>query len=123
MRRVLHRLPSYYLLAIFLAAAAAPHHHLDPIADLFSDRPSNSGTFVQITGPGSLDRGVYPGALVQDESCFACFHSDFVASTAVAIVIVQSLAPLAPHRPLAPPSFKPSVFVSDTSSRAPPAAA
>ncbi|HYX21026.1 MAG TPA: hypothetical protein VFA98_09310 [Thermoanaerobaculia bacterium] len=123
MRRALRRLPSFYLLAIFLAAAVAPHHHLDPIADLFSDRPSNSGTFVQITGPGSLDRGVYPGALVQDESCFACFHSDFVASPAVAIAVIQSLAPLAPHRPLAPPPFAPAIFVSGTSSRAPPAAA
>lgn len=123
MRRVIHRLPSYYLLAIFLAAAGAPHHHLDPIADLFSDRPSNSGTFVQIAGPGSLDRGVYPGLLIQDESCFACFHSDFVASPAVAIAVIQALAPLAPHRPLATPSFAPAVFVSGTSSRAPPAAA
>jgi hypothetical protein len=123
MRRLLRRLPSVYLLTIFVGAAAAPHHHLDPIADLFSDRPSNSGTFVQIAGPGSLDRGVYPGGLVQDESCFACFHSDFVASPAVAIAIVQSLAPLAPHRPPATPRFAPSVFISDTPSRAPPIAA
>ena len=123
MRRLLRRLPSFYLLTIFVAAAAAPHHHLDPIADLFSDRPSNSGTFVQIAGPGSLDRGVYPGELVQDESCFACFHSDFVASPAVAIAVIQSLAPLAPHRPLATPPFAPPVLFSDTASRAPPASA
>ncbi len=113
-------MPALYLLAVFVAAALAPHHHLDPIADLFSDRPSNSGTFVQIDGPGSLERGVYPGALVQDESCFACFHSDFVASPAVAIAIVQSLAPLAAHRLRAPTPPAPPVFFADTASRAPP---
>ena len=123
MRRLVRRVPAFYLLALFVAAAAAPHHHLDPIADLFSDRPSNSGTFVEIAGPGSLDRGVYPGNLVQDESCFACFHSDFVASPGVAIVVVQSLAPIAPHRPVAASPFAPSVFLSGTSSRAPPIAA
>ena len=121
MRRLARRISAFYLLALFVAAAAAPHHHLDPIADLFSDRPSNSGTFVQIAGPGSLDRGVYPGSLVQDESCFACFHSDFVASPAVAIVVLQALAP-APHRPFSTTPSAPSVFLTDTSSRAPPAA-
>lgn len=115
----LRRLTACYLLALFVAAAAAPHHHLDPIADLVSDRPSNSGTFAQITGPGSLDRGVYPGALVQDVSCFACFHSDFVASPAIALVLTQSLAP-APDRPFASSPSAPAVFLADTSSRAPP---
>src|SRR5215471_4980599 len=113
MRRLARRISAFYLLALFVAAAAAPHHHLDPIADLFSDRPSNSGTFVQIAGPGSLDRGVYPGSLVQDESCFACFHSDFVASPAVAIVVLQALAP-APHRTFSTTPSAPSVFLSDT---------
>ena len=122
MRRLARRISAFYLLALFVAAAAAPHHHLDPIADLFSDRPSNSGTFVQIAGPGSLDRGVYPGNLVQDESCFACFHSDFVASTAVAIVVMQQALAPAPHRLFSTTPSAPSVFLSDTSSRAPPAA-
>jgi hypothetical protein len=120
MRRLLRRLPSFYLLAIFVAAAAAPHHHLDPIADLLSDRPSNSGTFVEIVGPGSLDRGLYPGALVEDESCFACFHSDFVTSPAVAVAVGHSLSPLAPHRLPAAPPIAPSISLSGTASRAPP---
>ncbi len=119
MRRQLRRLPALYLLGLFLGAAIAPHHHLDPIADLFSDRPSNSGTFVQMAGPGSLDRGVYPGALVQDVSCFACFHSDFVASPAVALLLAPALAK-AVHRPYAPSPAAPAVLLSDTSSRAPP---
>src|SRR5271154_1753261 len=94
------RIPALYLLTLFASAAAAPHHHLDPIADLLSDGPSNSGTFAQIVGPGSLDEGVFPGALVEDESCFACFHSDFVGAPAVALVLTQSLQPL-PDRPIA----------------------
>lgn len=113
-------LPAFYLLALFLGAAIAPHHHLDPIADLFSDRPSDSGTFVQVAGHGSLDRGVYPGALVRDESCLACFHSDFAASPAVAIVPTEALA-RAPHRGFSSSPAPRAALLSDTSSRAPPA--
>ncbi|HEY1435593.1 MAG TPA: hypothetical protein VGG65_09475 [Thermoanaerobaculia bacterium] len=119
MRRCWRRIPALYLLALFAAAAAAPHHHLDPIADLLSDGPSNSGTFAQIAGPGSLGQGLYAGALVQDESCFACFHSDFVGSPAVALVLTQALQRL-PDRPVA---LAPTVLArpaSGTSSRAPP---
>ena len=119
MRR-LRRLPALYLLALFIGAAVAPHHHLDPIADLFSDRPSNSGTFVQMAGPGSLDRGVYPGALVHDVSCFACFHSDFVASPAVALLLTEALARAA-HRAFSTSPAAPAVLLTDPSSRAPPA--
>ena len=109
-----------YLLGIFLGAAIAPHHHLDPIADLLSDRPSNSGTFVRIEGPVGLQRGVYPGALVQDESCFACFHSDFVVSPAVPAA--RTPAPgMAARRSDAVSTAAPSLPVSGTSSRAPPA--
>jgi len=116
------RIPALYLLALFAGDAAAPHHHLDPIADLLSDGPSNSGTFAQIVGPGSLDEGVFPGALVQDESCFACFHSDFVGSPAVALVLTQALQPL-PDRPIAPAHSVLARPASGTSSRAPPSAA
>ena len=115
------RYPALYLLALFVGAAVAPHHHLDPIADLLSDRPSDSGTFAQIQGPGGLDEGVYPGRIVQDESCFACFHSDFVASLAVALSLTHVLEPLADSAaPAAPVAL--SIFASDSSSRAPPSA-
>jgi hypothetical protein len=117
--RFWRRIPALYLLALFTGAAAAPHHHLDPIADLVSDRPSNSGTFAQISGPGSVEKGVYPGDLVQDESCFACFHSDFVTSLAVALVLTQSLQPV-PDRPVAPVHSVLARPASGTSSRAPP---
>jgi hypothetical protein len=119
MRRLLRRAPAFYLLGVFGLAAAAPHHHLDPIADLFSDRPSNSGTFVQIAGAGRLEHGAYPGRLVDDESCLACFHSDFVASAAVPIFSIQPFA-WALHRAFSTaPSIR-SVSRSDSVSRAPP---
>jgi len=108
-----------YLLALFVGAAFAPHHHLDPIADLLSDRPSNSGTFTQVQGPRGLDDGVHPGRMVQDESCLACFHSDFVASPATVLALTHSLEPLAQSpAPVATTSL--STFSSDPSSRAPP---
>ncbi len=113
------RRSAFYLVTFFCVATAAPHHHLDPIADLISDGPSNSGTFAQITGPIDPGQGFYPGALVQDEPCLACFHRDFLASPAVSILLALSLEPL-PHR-LAPASLASPVLVSaDTSSRAPP---
>jgi len=122
MLRVWRRLPAMYLLALFAAASTAPHHHLDPIADIVSDGPSNSGSFAQIREPVGLGAGFYPGALVDDESCLACFHSDFVASPAI---------PLALARPLAFPAGRtvirsesaPSPLPSDASSRGPPALA
>jgi hypothetical protein len=117
--RRLKRSAAFYLAAFFLAAAAAPHHHLDPIADLLSDGPSNSGTFAQITGVPGFDTGIFPGSLVQDESCLACFNRDFIASPAVAIALTQTLAPL-PHRPVAPPLAIPSAPPAETPSRAPP---
>lgn len=117
--RTWRRCSALYLLTLFLGAAAAPHHHLDPVADLVSDRPSNSGTFAQIQGPGSIDTGFYPGALVQDVSCLACFHSDFGGSPAVALTFTPALEALA-RQPLMEAPSVPSSFAADTSSRAPP---
>lgn len=122
MRREFPRLTALYLLFLLLAAAFAPHHHLDPIADLFSDRPSNSGTFVRIDGPGSLDAGVYPASLVEDESCLACFQSDFGGAPAVALGQTPALT-LVALRPVLPSPSAPTAFPSDTASRAPPSAA
>ena len=119
--RAWRRYPAFYLLALFVGAAFAPHHHLDPIADLLSDRPSNSGTFTQVQGPRGLDDGVHPGRMVQDESCLACFHSDFVASPATVLALTHSLEPLAQSpAPLTTTAI--STFSSDPSSRAPPSA-
>ncbi len=115
------RFPALYLLALFLGAAAAPHHHLDPIADLLSDRPSNSGTLTLIPGPGSLETGLYPGLLVQDESCFACFPHDFVTSPAILLFLTPPLR-LSAHHAGPFPRAAPALLASGTSSRAPPSA-
>ena len=120
MLRATRRLSAIYLLALFAAAAAAPHHHLDPIADIVSDGPSNSGSFAQIRGPVGLGAGFYPGALIDDESCLACFHSDFVASPAIALALVAPLQPLI-GRPVIPSVSTPAPVPSDSSSRGPPA--
>ena len=96
MSRVWRRLPAIYLLALFAAASAAPHHH--------------------------LGAGFYPGGLVDDESCLACFHSDFVASPAISLALVRPLAPLA-GRPAVRSDSTPSPLPSDASSRGPPALA
>jgi hypothetical protein len=122
MLRVGRRLSAIYLLALFAAAAAAPHHHLDPIADILSDGPSNSGSFAQIREPVGLGAGFYPGGLVDDESCLACFHSDFVASPASSLALAKPLAPLA-GRPAVRSDSTPSPLPSDASSRGPPALA
>ena len=122
MLRHWRRLPAAYLLALFAVAAAAPHHHLDPIADLVSDGPSNSGRFAQILEPVGLGAGFYPGGLVDDESCLACFHSDFVASPAIVLALAVPLQPL-PGRPIIPAVSSPAPLPSDASSRGPPALA
>jgi hypothetical protein len=113
------RIPALYLLALFAAATAAPHHHLNSIADLVSDGPSNSGTIAMIVSPASHGVGFYPVDLVEDESCLACFHSDFAASPALAITLNPSLRPLA-ERPVAPTLSTLAPVPSDTPSRAPP---
>ncbi len=114
------RISAIYLLALFAAAAGTPHHHLDPIADIVSDGPSNSGRFAQIRGPVGLGAGFYPGALVDDESCLACFHSDFVASPAISLTLAAPLQPPS-GRPVTPPVSTPAPVPSDSSSRGPPA--
>ena len=116
------QLPALYLLAFFAAAAAAPHHHLDPIADLISDGPSNSGTFAQIISHGILGTGVYPGALVDDVPCLACFNRDFTASPAIVILLDQALQVLR-HRPVTPTLTAPTLIPADACSRAPPSPA
>jgi hypothetical protein len=119
MSRAWRRLPAIYLLALFAAASAAPHHHLDPIADIVSDGPSNSGRFTQIRGPVELGTGFYPGTLIDDESCLACFHSDFVASPAISLALARPLQPFA-GRPVADAVSTPAPLPSDSSSRGPP---
>lgn len=78
------RIVASYGLVFLLAAAAAPHHHLNSIEDLVSDGPSDSGVLVEGSGPGHPVGGLEMGAgrLVDDEPCLACFLHDFVAAPA-----------------------------------------
>jgi hypothetical protein len=117
--RLSRRLPAFYLAAFFAAVAAAPHHHLDALADILSDGPSNSGTIAQILAPNAFDAGVYPGTLVEDEPCLACFSRDFVAAPAVRVVLTPVFARLTHHRvpPILPVA---RLLLADASSRAPP---
>ena len=113
------RLSAFYLATFFIAAAVAPHHHLNPIADLISDGPSNSGSFLQVSGPVDLGTGLYTGCLVDDESCLACFHRDFVASPTVAIALTPVFVSL-PHDSALPGVAVPPLLAAETPSRAPP---
>jgi len=113
------RLSAFYLTGFFAAVAAAPHHHLDPLADILSDGPSNSGTIAQILAPNPFDAGVYPGTLVQDEPCLACFSRDFVAAPAVCVVVTPVFALLA-HHPVPPTLPAARLLLASASSRAPP---
>ena len=110
---------AWYFAAFFLAVAAAPHHHLNPIGDIVSDGPSNSGSFTRIRGPVALETGIYQGSLVEDESCLACFNRDFVASPAVLFALTPVLARL-PHQPILPALGIPELLPTETSSRGPP---
>jgi hypothetical protein len=113
---------AFYLATFLIVAAVAPHHHLDPIADLVSGGPSNSGTFAQIIRLAGQNQGFYPAALVQDEPCLACFDQDFMALPAVQFLVAMSFEPT-PQR-LAPPLVpSPALVLADAGSRAPPASA
>ena len=113
------RLSAFYLTGFFAAVAAAPHHHLDSLADLLSDGPSNSGTIAQILEPDGYEAGIYPGVLVDDFSCLACFHRDFVASPSLMVVLTPVFALLHQH-PGSPTLPLPELVVAESSSRAPP---
>ena len=108
-----------YFAVFLLAAAGAPHHHLNPVADIVSDGPSYSGKFVQLRGPADSTPGFDSGELVDDEWCLACFNRDFVASPTVTIALTPTFVPL-PHDP-APSSLPlPDLRPAETASRAPP---
>jgi hypothetical protein len=85
-----------YGLIFFLAVAAAPHHHLNSIEDLLSDGPSDSGVFIEASGPGHpiSGLGVHACRLVDDEPCLACFNHDFVAATAATRAVLPRPTPL-----------------------------
>jgi hypothetical protein len=91
------RLPAaFYLVGFLLAVTAAPHHHLNPVADLLSDGPSDSGVVLEVSGPVHPQGGeqMNPSRLTQDEPCLACFHHDFTMAAAYWVEHAQALKPL-----------------------------
>jgi len=116
------RLTSIYLALFFCAVAVAPHHHINGLEDLVLDQPSNSGRLVLSGVPVGAhgDPGFCSFKIVDDESCLACFTSDFVGAPGHAIAFDTRLDRLVLR---ATPCVRPSPdeIPSESSSRAPPA--
>jgi len=94
LRSRVRRSASLYLLSFLLAVAVAPHRHLNSLADLLSDGPSDSGMFVESGPPDPTGKPrVQPARLVDDDPCLACFHHDYAATASTSLVVVQTLAP------------------------------
>ena len=116
------RIPAAYAVAFFLAAAAAPHRHLNGMEDLLSDGPSDSG--LVLAGPiAPTDAGpaVEPLCLLDDDPCPACFQHDFVASAAAVFALSSPSTCLAPIDVASHPAV-PEPAAGRPASRSPPAA-
>ena len=112
----------FFLLAFFGASLVAPHRHLNPIADLVTDGPSDSGTVLM----ARTDRPNLPGTnwaaadLVDDDPCLACFWHDVTAAVSTSFA-VRFAAVLLFILPVQPPIDRPQDFTSRAISRGPPA--
>lgn len=88
--RAARRLLSVCLAIVLGGAAGAPHRHKNDLSDLATDGRSDSGVFVDVS---PAERGA-PIAeslrWIDDDPCFACLPSDFVATVA------EEPAPIAP---------------------------
>ena len=101
MRRRGRLLGTGYLLAIFGATFVSGHRHLNPIADLLSDSPSDSGFFLRAAHPSAGGRpGLSGFVFVDDDPCLACFWHDFLAFTAArhSLHVTVSILPLSETR-------------------------
>ena len=120
--RIGRRMASVLLLLAVALTFGTAHRHLNPIADLLSWGPSDSGAFVLATMPdvGGTRPAASSATSVTDSPCLACFWSDVTPEHSVTFrLVVQSTfsvesgqrpvpAPAAPHFPReasrAPPS-------------------
>lgn len=123
-RFALRRAAATYLGCFLLAVALSPHRHLNSIADLISDDPSDSGAFVQALGKASTGAGLTwtDGVFVDDDPCLACFTQDYVSQGIAPFFFdpVLSLR-LLPSEP--DPLTKPAPVLLVSASRSPPAIA
>jgi len=87
-RRIVRRSSALALLLLLSGSIFAAHRHLNPVGDLVSDGPSDSGIFLRALvapHPGSgLDLSAF--VLVDDDPCLACFWQD--ARTLAAFTLV-----------------------------------
>jgi hypothetical protein len=91
------RAVSFYGVAFLLAAAIAPHRHLNSIDDLVSDAPSDSGILDQAQSPDDPRAGLKMAAcqIVEDRPCLACFQHDFAVTAVSPFRLVHHPHPLA----------------------------
>src|SRR5690348_15230317 len=110
-----------FLLGFFGASLVATYRHLNPIADLVTDGPSDSGTVLM----ARTDRPNLPGTnwagadLVDDDPCLACFWHDVTAAVSTSFA-VRFAAVILFILPAQSPIDRPQPFVSRAISRGPP---
>jgi len=87
---------SIVLLGLFSGSMLSPHHHLNPIADLVSDGPSDSGRFLRsLDGPHPGNGEWFaPSDVVDDYPCPACFWHDALTLEASCIEFAAVLSVL-----------------------------
>lgn len=105
-----------YLLAFFAASLVAPHHHLNPIADLITDGQSDSGIVLLTQGgrPNVPGSGWSAAAFVDDDPCIACFWHDFTAAVSTSFsvrfaAVILFVLPPQPPIDRAQPSVSPAI--------------
>jgi len=114
------RATGIYLAAFFLAVAAAPHNHINGLADLLLDQPSDSGEIAESAAvPADPGPGWYSECLVDDDPCLACFNNDFVAAASPLLAFLPDLQPIQARSDFRA-GRAPCVLPRETPSRAPP---
>jgi hypothetical protein len=126
-RRFWRSASALYTALFLLAAAAAPHQHLNGLEDLLLDQQSNSGEVARDSLAAESGRPIDANearilAVVDDVPCLACFCSDFAAAPTNEVRVEPTFEQVASRLPdLASPTLP--ATERDTPSRAPPLAA
>ena len=111
-RRIVRRASAVALLLLLGGSIFAAHRHLNPVGDLLSDGPSDSGRFLRSLGaphPGS-GPGLSASVFVDDDPCLACFWHDsrtlaaftlaFAVPVSVRSFTAEAASPAIPSAPL-----------------------
>ncbi|MDQ6894568.1 MAG: hypothetical protein M3167_18080 [Acidobacteriota bacterium] len=109
-----------YLAAFFVAVAASRHDHVNGLADILLDQPSDSGEIAESDAlPIDAGPGWYSEFLVDDDPCLACFNSDFISTAAPMLAFMPHLERFE-ARPRSCAGRTPWVPLRGAHSRAPP---